>query len=49
MAAAATITIAEVDSIVQPGGIDPERVDTPAIYVNKIVARDNGQTGDPAQ
>ena len=39
MAAAARVTIAEVDEIVEPGGIDPERVDTPAIYIQRIVAR----------
>jgi 3-oxoacid CoA-transferase subunit A len=39
MAAAAMVTIAEVDEIVEPGGIDPERVDTPSIYVQRIVAR----------
>jgi 3-oxoacid CoA-transferase subunit A len=33
------VTIAEVDEIVEPGGIDPERVDTPAIYIQRIVAR----------
>ncbi|HCV27361.1 MAG TPA: 3-oxoacid CoA-transferase subunit A [Dehalococcoidia bacterium] len=39
MAMAAKVTIAEVDEIVEPGGIDPERVDTPGIYVQRIVAR----------
>ena len=39
MAVAAEITIAEVDEIVEPGEIDPERVDTPAIYVDRVVAR----------
>ena len=39
MAAAAEITISEVDEIVEPGEIDPERVDTPAIYVDRVVAR----------
>ena len=39
MAAAARVTIAEVDKIVEPGGIDPERVDTPAIYIQRIVVR----------
>jgi 3-oxoacid CoA-transferase subunit A len=33
------VTIAEVDEIVDPGGIDPERVDTPSIYVQRIVSR----------
>lgn len=44
MATAADVTIAEVDEIVEPGGIDPERVGTPGVYVDRIVAR---QTGDP--
>jgi 3-oxoadipate CoA-transferase alpha subunit len=39
MAAAGRITIAEVDEVVAPGGIDPERVDTPGIYVQRVVVR----------
>jgi len=39
MATAATITIAEVDEIVSPGSIDPERVGTPGLYVDRVVAR----------
>ena len=39
MAAAAEVTIAEVDEIVEPGDIDPDRVDTPSIYVQRVVAR----------
>ena len=39
MAPAADITIAEVDEIVEPGGIDPERVGTPGVYINRIVRR----------
>jgi 3-oxoadipate CoA-transferase, alpha subunit len=37
MAAAAKITIAQVTEIVQPGGIDPEVVITPGIFVDRIV------------
>jgi 3-oxoacid CoA-transferase A subunit len=48
MAAAARVTIAEVDEIVEPGGIDPERVDTPAIYVQRIVARPPASEGGVA-
>ena len=44
MATAAEITIAEVDEIVEPGGIDPERVGTVSTHVNRIVRRD---VGDP--
>ncbi len=40
MATAADVTIAEVDHIVAPGEIDPERVGTPGVYVNRIVQRD---------
>ncbi len=40
MATAAEVTIAEVDEIVEPGEIDPERVGTPGVYVNRIVQRD---------
>ena len=44
MAAAARVTIAEVNEIVEPGGIDPEQVHTPGIYVDRVVAR---PPGDP--
>ena len=37
MAMAARISIAEVDEIFEPGGIDPELVITPGIFVNRIV------------
>lgn len=37
MAAAARISIAEADTIGEPGAIDPELVITPGIYVNRIV------------
>lgn len=37
MAMAARITIAEVDEIVEPGGIDPDAVVTPGIFVHRIV------------
>jgi len=39
MAAAARLTIAEVDEIVEPGGIDPEQVHTPSLYVDRVIAR----------
>ncbi len=38
MAMAARITIAEADRIVAPGGLDPEAIITPGIFVNRIVA-----------
>ncbi len=37
MAAAARITIAEVEELVEPGDIDPDHVVTPGIYVQRIV------------
>ena len=37
MAAAARVTIVEVDEIVEPGELDPELVITPGIYVDRIV------------
>ena len=39
MAAAARVTIAEVDEIVELGGLDPELVITPGVYVNRLVKR----------
>jgi 3-oxoacid CoA-transferase A subunit len=42
LATAAKITIAEVDEIVEPGGIDPERVGTMSAYVDCIVQREPG-------
>lgn len=38
VAAAGRITIAEVEELVEPGQIDPDRVHTPGIYVDRIVA-----------
>ena len=37
MATAATLTVAEVSEVVEIGGIDPEAVVTPGIYVDRIV------------
>ena len=37
MAMAGEITIAEVDQVCEPGGLDPELVITPGIFVNRIV------------
>ncbi len=36
-AAAGKVTIAEVEQLVEPGEIDPEDVDTPGIYVHRVV------------
>lgn len=37
MAAAARVTVAEVASVVPSGGLDPEAVVTPGIYVDRVV------------
>jgi 3-oxoadipate CoA-transferase alpha subunit len=37
MATAATTTIVQVDEIVKTGGLDPENVVTPSIFVNRVV------------
>ncbi len=37
MATAATITIAEVEELVEPGEINPDAVVTPGIYVQRVV------------
>jgi 3-oxoacid CoA-transferase subunit A len=37
MAAAARITIAEVEQLVEPGGIEPDQVITPGVYVKRVV------------
>ncbi len=37
MAAASKITIAEVENLVEPGGLDPDDVHTPGIYVKRVI------------
>jgi 3-oxoadipate CoA-transferase alpha subunit len=37
MATAATVTIAEVTNVVPLGGLDPENIVTPSIYVNRFI------------
>jgi len=37
MATAARCTIAEVEQLVEPGGLDPEAIVTPGVYVHRIV------------
>lgn len=41
MAKAGTITIAEVEHLVQPGDIDPDEVQVPGIYVHRIFQGSN--------
>jgi 3-oxoadipate CoA-transferase alpha subunit len=43
MAAAATTTVAQVTDIVPVGGIDPEHVVTPCLYVDRVVRLGAGQ------
>ena len=37
MAAAAKLTIAEVEELVEPGQLDPDHIVTPGVYVDRIV------------
>jgi len=37
MATAARVTIAEVEELVEPGQLDPGHIETPGIYVNRIL------------
>ena len=39
MAGASTVTIAEVDEVVELGELDPEAIATPGIYVDRVVVR----------
>ena len=39
MAGASTVTIAEVDEVVEPGALDPECIVTPGAYVQRVVVR----------
>lgn len=43
MAGAATVTIAEVDEMVELGDLIPEAVATPAIYVDRLVSRQDSR------
>jgi 3-oxoacid CoA-transferase A subunit len=45
MAGASTVTIAEVDYLVELGDFDPECVATPGIYVDRVVVRKNPAEG----
>jgi len=37
MAAAGRVTIAEIENLVEPGGIPPDDVHTPGIYVQRVI------------
>jgi acyl CoA:acetate/3-ketoacid CoA transferase alpha subunit len=45
MVTAATITIAEVDEIVEVGELDPETVVTPGIYVDRVIKGEKHDVG----
>jgi 3-oxoadipate CoA-transferase alpha subunit len=49
MAAAATTTIAQVHEVRSVGGIDPEHVVTPSIYVDRVVCVPSGRARDPKE
>lgn len=42
-AMAGRTTIAEVEQLVEPGAIDPARVDTPGVFVQRVVMTDHGK------
>ena len=35
---AASLTVAEVDAIVELGGLDPEAIITPGIFIDRVVS-----------
>ena len=39
MAGASTVTVAEVDEVVELGELDPECIVTPGVYVQRVVVR----------
>ncbi len=41
MATAASITIAEVEELLEPGELDPDHIVTPGIYVDRILVGEN--------
>jgi 3-oxoadipate CoA-transferase alpha subunit len=47
MATAAALTIAQVERVVEPGGLDPEAVVTPGIYVDRLVTSPPGTEAAP--
>ena len=49
MAAAATTTIVQVHELVPVGGIDPEVVVTPGIYVDRVVVVPTEATPQPEE
>lgn len=43
MASAAAVTVAQVAEIVELGGLDPEQIVTPGVYVDRIVVSGEGE------
>ncbi len=37
MAAAARVTVAEVEELVEPGALDPDAIHTPGVYIKRMV------------
>jgi 3-oxoadipate CoA-transferase, alpha subunit len=48
MATAARLTVVEVDEVVPRGGIDPEVVVTPGIFVDRLVVVPRERAGEAA-
>ena len=40
MAAAGRVCVAEVEQLVEVGALDPDRIDTPAVFVNRMIVGD---------
>jgi 3-oxoacid CoA-transferase A subunit len=49
MAGAAKVTIAEVDEVVDLGELGPEEIVTPAVYVDRVVARPSEYEGEEGE
>ena len=45
MATAARVTVIEVDDVMEPGGLTPEEIVTPGVYIDRIVVRPEGFSG----
>ena len=43
MATAGRITVAEVEQLVEPGQIDPDRIITPGVYVKRMIHVPNAE------
>ena len=41
MATAGRVTVAEVEELVEPGDLDPDKIHTPGIFVQRILKGDS--------